>query len=194
MRIHMGANYEGYALGRELETWVKGLGHEVVWHGADAYDFEDDYPLFAFRIGQAVIADEDAALEVRGVLVGGVGGGVGRVVGPIRRTAHHAHRQHAGAGPSVLLRRPVAAGDVAARGLHRSCRAERDLLVSLDLTQPQVIHGGSSGLGWRATRSRPCGARGDPTRHRCTPTPRELPRDARRATVWPQSPAPRRGL
>jgi ribose 5-phosphate isomerase B len=75
MRIHMGANYEGYALGRELETWVKGLGHEVVWHGADEYDFDDDYPLFAFRIGQAVIADEDAALEVRGVLVGGIGGG-----------------------------------------------------------------------------------------------------------------------
>jgi ribose 5-phosphate isomerase B len=47
----------------------------VVWHGAAEYDFEDDYPLFAFRVGQAVIADEDAGLEVRGLLVGGIGGG-----------------------------------------------------------------------------------------------------------------------
>ena len=75
MRIHMGANYEGYELGRQLETHLKDLGNEVVWHGADFYDFEDDYPLFSMRVGQAVIADEDAALEVRGIVVGGSGAG-----------------------------------------------------------------------------------------------------------------------
>lgn len=75
MRIHAGANYQGYELGRQLEQWLKDSGHDVVWHGASEYDFEDDYPLFAFRVGQAVIADEDAGLEVRGLLVGGIGGG-----------------------------------------------------------------------------------------------------------------------
>jgi len=75
MRIHMGANYEGYELGRELETHLKGAGHEVIWHGADFYDFEDDYPLFSMRVGLAVVADEDAALEVRGIVVGGSGAG-----------------------------------------------------------------------------------------------------------------------
>jgi ribose 5-phosphate isomerase B len=75
MRIHAGANYQGYELGRQLEEWLKAQGHDVVWHGAAEYDFEDDYPLFAFRVGQAVIADEDSGLEVRGLLVGGIGGG-----------------------------------------------------------------------------------------------------------------------
>ena len=75
MRIHMGANYEGYELGRQLEAHLKESGHEVIWHGADFYDFEDDYPLFSMRVGQAVIADEDNALEVRGVVVGGSGAG-----------------------------------------------------------------------------------------------------------------------
>jgi ribose 5-phosphate isomerase B len=71
----MGANYEGYELGRQLEAHLRDVGHEVIWHGADAYDFEDDYPLFSMRVGQAVIVDEDNALEVRGIVVGGSGAG-----------------------------------------------------------------------------------------------------------------------
>jgi len=75
VRVHIGANFEGYELGRQLETWLGQSGHEVIWHGADFYDEADDYPLFAVRVGQAVIADEDKGLETRGVLVGGIGHG-----------------------------------------------------------------------------------------------------------------------
>jgi ribose 5-phosphate isomerase B len=75
VRVHIGANYQGYEFARSLESWLAQSGHEVIWHGADAYDFEDDYPLFAFRIGKGVIADEDAGLETRGILVGGTGTG-----------------------------------------------------------------------------------------------------------------------
>lgn len=75
MRLHIGANYQGYEYARQLEAWLQLQGHEAIWHGAPAYDFEDDYPLFSFRVGQAVIADEDQGLETRGIVVGGTGSG-----------------------------------------------------------------------------------------------------------------------
>lgn len=75
MRVHMGANYQGYELGRALEEWLAAEGHEVIWHGADFLDQDDDYPLFCLRVGQAVIADEDAGADTRGVVVGGMGTG-----------------------------------------------------------------------------------------------------------------------
>ena len=75
MRVHMGANYLGYELGRQLEQWLAGEGHEVIWHGAEFLDQDDDYPLFCLRVGQEVIADEDAGANTRGIVVGGQGTG-----------------------------------------------------------------------------------------------------------------------
>ena len=71
----MGANYQGYELGRAIEEWLKGDGHEVIWHGADFLDPDDDYPLFSLKVGLGVIADEDQGLETWGVVVGGQGTG-----------------------------------------------------------------------------------------------------------------------
>jgi len=75
VRIHLAANYAGYTLGRSLETQLGSAGHEVVWQGPPDYDKGDDYPVFAVRVGQAVVQDEDAGLDVRGIVVGGDGGG-----------------------------------------------------------------------------------------------------------------------
>jgi len=47
----------------------------VIWHAGDEVDEGDDYPLFAARIGQAVIQDEDQGLDTFGILVGGTGNG-----------------------------------------------------------------------------------------------------------------------
>jgi ribose 5-phosphate isomerase B len=74
MRIHLAADYLGYELARELENWLK-ANHEVIWHGNDELDEGDDYPLFAARVGQAVIQDEDKGLDTFGILVGGTGNG-----------------------------------------------------------------------------------------------------------------------
>ena len=74
MRIHLAADYLGYDLARQLETWLKG-NHEVIWHAGDEIDEGDDYPLFAVRVGQSVIQDEDQGLETFGILVGGTGNG-----------------------------------------------------------------------------------------------------------------------
>jgi ribose 5-phosphate isomerase B len=74
MRIHLAADYLGYELARQLEAWLK-ANHDVIWHGAEELDEGDDYPLFAARVGQAVIQDEDQGLDTYGILVGGTGNG-----------------------------------------------------------------------------------------------------------------------
>lgn len=74
MRIHLAADYLGYDLARQLEAWL-GANHDVIWHAGDELDEGDDYPLFAARVGQAVIEDEDKGLDTFGILVGGTGNG-----------------------------------------------------------------------------------------------------------------------
>lgn len=73
MRIHISANHRGYDLAREAQAWLIGVGHEVIWHGAAELDPGDDYTHFAILVGQSVIADEDHALETRGLVFGGTG-------------------------------------------------------------------------------------------------------------------------
>ena len=68
-RIHFAADSGGYELGRALQSRAQAAGHEVVWHGADQLDPGDDYPLFAIRVGTAVVADQDAGIDAFGVLV-----------------------------------------------------------------------------------------------------------------------------
>jgi len=75
MRIHLGANYEGYPSAQLLRTRLDAEGHEVIWHAAPDYDDNDDYPAISIRTLQAVIADEDDGIESRGILVGGTGAG-----------------------------------------------------------------------------------------------------------------------
>lgn len=68
-RIHMAADHGGYELGRMLQQRAVDAGFDVVWHGADELDPGDDYPLFAVRVGAAVVGDQDAAVDAFGVLV-----------------------------------------------------------------------------------------------------------------------------
>ncbi|TQL48411.1 ribose 5-phosphate isomerase B [Homoserinimonas aerilata] len=75
MRIHLAADHAGYQLGRALEASLSASGHDVLWHGAAAYDEGDDYPPFAIAVAHAVIEDEDAGVEARGVVVGATGAG-----------------------------------------------------------------------------------------------------------------------
>jgi ribose 5-phosphate isomerase B len=75
MRIHLGANHEGYAAAQELRTRLEQEGHEVVWHAAPARDEGDDYPGITIRTMERVVADEDAGADSRAVIVGGTGAG-----------------------------------------------------------------------------------------------------------------------
>lgn len=73
MRYHIAANYQGYALAREIESQLTKAGIEVVWYGADDYDENDDYTVYTIRAAQAVVADEDNTVMSKGLVVGGTG-------------------------------------------------------------------------------------------------------------------------
>jgi len=68
-RIHIAGDYAGYELARALERRAAEAGFEVVWHGTDAPDKGDDYPVYSVRVGAAVVADQDAGVDAFGALV-----------------------------------------------------------------------------------------------------------------------------
>ena len=49
MRVHLGCDHAGYELKEMLARHLRNAGHDVVDHGAHAYDAEDDYPAFCFE-------------------------------------------------------------------------------------------------------------------------------------------------
>lgn len=68
-RIHIAADHGGYELGRALAERAPDAGFEIVWHGEESLDHGDDYPIYAVRIGQTVVTDQDAGVDAFGVLV-----------------------------------------------------------------------------------------------------------------------------
>lgn len=71
MRIHVAADHAGFELKVALVEHLRGAGHDVVDHGAAAYDPQDDYPAVCFAAGEAVVADPGSL----GVVIGGSGNG-----------------------------------------------------------------------------------------------------------------------
>lgn len=111
MRIHLSANYAGYEAGRALETRLQQAGHDVHWLGSPVFDDNDDYPAMTIRVAQDVVADEDAAIYSRGIVLSGDGAGevmaankVNGARATIGLTAENvrAAREHADANVLVL--------------------------------------------------------------------------------------------
>ena len=71
MRVHLGCDHAGYELVQHLVHHLGAAGHEVVDHGPDRYDEQDDYPPFCLAAAAAVVADPGSL----GVVVGGSGNG-----------------------------------------------------------------------------------------------------------------------
>ncbi|GAA3813071.1 ribose-5-phosphate isomerase [Cellulomonas soli] len=71
MRIHVAADHAGFELKAALVDHLRDAGHEVVDHGAHAYDSQDDYPPMCLAAGEAVVADPGSL----GVVIGGSGNG-----------------------------------------------------------------------------------------------------------------------
>ena len=68
-RIHIAADHGGYQLGRTLADRAAASGFDIVWHGAEQPDPGDDYPIYAVRVGQAAVTDQDAGVDAFAVLV-----------------------------------------------------------------------------------------------------------------------------
>jgi ribose 5-phosphate isomerase B len=71
MRVHLGSDHAGFDLKQRLAQHLADAGHEVVDHGPDHYDAEDDYPPFCLRAAEAVAAEPGSL----GVVIGGSGNG-----------------------------------------------------------------------------------------------------------------------
>lgn len=71
MRIHIAADHAGFELKAALVEHLTAGGHDVVDHGADTYDAQDDYPSFCFSAGEAVVAEPGSL----GIVLGGSGNG-----------------------------------------------------------------------------------------------------------------------
>lgn len=71
MKIAISGDHAGLELKNHIKDYVTGLGHEVVDHGAYAYDPDDDFPDFAAPVARSV-----ATKEVdRGIILCGSGVG-----------------------------------------------------------------------------------------------------------------------
>jgi ribose 5-phosphate isomerase B len=71
MRVHIGSDHAGLELKNFLVTALTGDGHEVVDHGPEAYDAEDDYPVYCIPAAEAVVADPGSLC----IVIGGSGNG-----------------------------------------------------------------------------------------------------------------------
>ncbi len=71
MRVHLGSDHAGYEFKAVLADHLVANGHEVVDHGAAAYDAEDDYPAYCIAAAAAVVGDPGSL----GVVIGGSGNG-----------------------------------------------------------------------------------------------------------------------
>lgn len=75
MRVHIATDHAGMELSAHLINALSAKGHEVVDHGPEVYDAEDDYPAFCINAATAVVADQTAGVQALGIVLGGSGNG-----------------------------------------------------------------------------------------------------------------------
>jgi ribose 5-phosphate isomerase B len=66
MRVHIGSDHAGFELKNYLITALTEDGHEVVDHGPETYDAEDDYPVYCIPAAEAAVADPGSLCIVLG--------------------------------------------------------------------------------------------------------------------------------
>ncbi len=93
MRVHIGSDHAGFELKNHLVRNLTADGHDVVDHGPESYDAEDDYPTYCIPAAEATAADPDSL----GIVVGGSGNGeqmaANKVEGdPVRARVQPRHR------------------------------------------------------------------------------------------------------
>ncbi len=72
MQVYLGADHRGFKLKEKIKKWLEKWGYEIKDMGASEFDLEDDYTLYAEKVGSIVGKEKGA----RGVLLCGSGVGV----------------------------------------------------------------------------------------------------------------------
>ncbi|HKU35138.1 MAG TPA: ribose-5-phosphate isomerase [Paenarthrobacter sp.] len=75
MRVHIATDHAGLELSSHLISALSASGYEMVDHGPQSYDAEDDYPSFCINAARAVVADQAAGVDALGIVLGGSGNG-----------------------------------------------------------------------------------------------------------------------
>ena len=71
MRVHIGSDHAGFELKNYLVSSLIAEGHDVVDHGPEAYDAEDDYPAYCIPAAEGAVAETGSLA----VVIGGSGNG-----------------------------------------------------------------------------------------------------------------------
>jgi ribose 5-phosphate isomerase B len=71
MRVHIGSDHAGFELKNYLVSSLIAEGHDVVDHGPEAYDAEDDYPVYCIPAAEGAVAEPGALA----IVIGGSGNG-----------------------------------------------------------------------------------------------------------------------
>jgi len=71
MRVHIGGDHAAYDLKVHLVDHLLAQGYDVVDHGPDRFDADDDYPVTVLRAATGVRSDEGSL----GIVLGGSGNG-----------------------------------------------------------------------------------------------------------------------
>jgi ribose 5-phosphate isomerase B len=74
MKVYLGADHNGFEYKNQLASALNQAGHQVVDEGDENLSADDDYPEFAAKVANAILADGDK--EARGLLVCGSGQGM----------------------------------------------------------------------------------------------------------------------
>ncbi len=72
MKLVIASDHAGFALKEEMRVSLAKAGHEVIDLGAYKVEAEDDYPDYAVKLGEAILA----GVAARGILICGSGVGV----------------------------------------------------------------------------------------------------------------------
>ncbi|HVZ12126.1 MAG TPA: RpiB/LacA/LacB family sugar-phosphate isomerase [Patescibacteria group bacterium] len=84
MKIFIGADHRGFELKEELKDFLKELEYSVEDLGAHTLDPNDDYPVYAKKVAEAVLeAGKEKSKIVRGIVICGSGVGVDIVANKI---------------------------------------------------------------------------------------------------------------
>ncbi|QCU78282.1 ribose-5-phosphate isomerase [Citricoccus sp. SGAir0253] len=75
MRVHIATDHAGLELSAHLIEHLGSRGYEMVDHGPQSYDPQDDYPAFCINAAHAVVVDQQSGVEALGIVLGGSGNG-----------------------------------------------------------------------------------------------------------------------
>lgn len=76
MKIYIGADHRGFKLKEEIKKYFYEKGIEYEDLGAQTFDPNDDYPMYAGKVAEKVTQSRNSVEDARGVVICGSGVGV----------------------------------------------------------------------------------------------------------------------